>query len=827
MRIPFTNIEIGRNFDKEELVQQDENKNISTSVKSGRETEPEGVNLLSALGSALDTVSPDYPIEYVDVIIHLAKWNSDVSQAVENIVALGNTDYTITFDDKVSDSQAKEMMAYLNAREKKWYDYSGGINSLRNDLFAQIAVTGALSAEMVVENDLSGIRKAVLVSPKRIVFKYDSEEGNYLPNQRKTASLSSSYDNLAPLNPITYKYYALRRFSEKPYAIPPFLAALETIEVEKDMLANFKAVIKKLGLLGFLEVLIEAPKPLPSMNPSTESGRKAYEDYCQTKIDATVKEVENGMSKGYIVGTKGSHEFTMEGNSHNVQGAKDLFELVSTLKMSGLKQDPMMLGRNFSTTETLGRVLLAKLASQIENYQSLVDNFQAQMYHLDLTLAGFKVEWVTVESNVPMIGDQVREVTAKKTKADTLRGLYNDGIISQEDRAKELGYENADLPEPRTSAEGEQTPDNGEDEEDDPVDPGTTDAADENSTISKASPLQASRLRAQAASLLGSKLPNFPYDNDHDHHGTFSKYLLNLGKEASNKKLAGFLEKYFGDLSSEYSEALDKSSKRVGKLLLGMGEGASVQEVTDKILASLYTNWPDDFKKKNKIVRRYVSEIYDSFRRDKNTFGGKKVTIDGVKTDIPEATFELRDFRTIAYYQNSDELYLGKFITDSDTRKKLTAFIKEEYISGNTPIGNNSKALNKFRANFKGVLEGEDWKITRVISTTVNKMRNYAAVNYMNQAEVQKFRIVGITDRLQCPYCAQLQGKEFEVSKEIERMEKIVQSEPELISQDSPFVTSLFKKAEEISNFTDEQLQDLGVAIPAHPSCRDQYVAVL
>jgi hypothetical protein len=826
MKIPFTNIEIGRSTSREDkVVAAKEEGPVDVRVKSGRQTEPEGVNLLSALSDQFETINPDYPIEYVDIIIKLAQWNSDVSQAVENIVALGNTDWTVTFDDKVSDAQAKEMMAYLNRREKRWYDYSGGVNSLRNDLLAQIATTGALSAEMVPENDLSGIKKAVLVAPKGIVFKYDSEQEGYMPYQRRVATISGTYENLQALNPVTYKYYALRRFSEKPYAIPPFLAALESIEIEKSMLVNFKAIIKKLGLLGFLEVLITPPKPLPSHNPNTDEGRKAYEAYAQTRIDAAVAEVEKGMSKGYVVGSKGSHEFSMEGTSHNVQGAKDMFELITTLKMSGLKQDPMMLGRNFSTTETLGRVLLAKLASQVRNYQDMVDAFQAQMYHLDLLLAGYKVEWVEVRSEEPMIGDEVREITAKKTKADYLRGIYQDGIIGQEERAKELGYENADQPEPRAQANS----DGGEDPNTDP-DPTDGNTTEPNSAeiIRKASPIQAKRLLGYAESKLSAKVPVFPYEAMHDHYGSFEKYLDALGKTASNKKLAGFMQKYFGDLSGEYGKAAEKAGSQIASLLFDMGDGASLQEVTDKVLASLYTNWDENFGKgKKKIVKKYIAEIYDSFRKDKNAFGGKKkITLDGVATDIPEATFNLIDFRTIEYYAASDELYLGKFITDSDTKKKITQFIKTEYLEGNTPIGKNQAAMNKFRANFKDVLVGEEWKIERVISTTVNKMRNYGAVQYMSQAGVQKFKIVGVTDRLQCEYCAELQDKEFAVEKEVERISTVVQSEPELISQDSPFVTSLFKNAEEMRSFTDEQLQDLGVSIPAHPRCRDQYIAI-
>lgn len=130
---------------------------------------------------------------------------------------------------------------------------------------------------------------------------------------------------------------------------------------------------------------------------------------------------------------------------------------------------------------------------------------------------------------------------------------------------------------------------------------------------------------------------------------------------------------------------------------------------------------------------------------------------------------------------------------------------------------------------FPELLKGEDWKIQRVINTSVNKMRNFGAVAYMNQAEVEHFIIRGVNDSRQCPYCAALQGKKFSVSKAFEKIEKATQSEPELIKEDTPFATSVFAGQEgidELEGLTAEEIQDKGIdAPPFHPNCRDTIVA--
>src|SRR5690606_34172565 len=138
----------------------------------------------------------------------------------------------------------------------------------------------------------------------------------------------------------------------------------------------------------------------------------------------------------------------------------------------------------------------------------------------------------------------------------------------------------------------------------------------------------------------------------------------------------------------------------------------------------------------------------------------------------------LKDIRTMDYFKNSDKLYLGKFITDDDTKKRITAFIKEQYLENGVPLGNNTEVLEAFKKQFEGVLEGESWKIVNVLSTTVNKMRNYAALNYMEQAGVEKFEVRGVPDRLQCGYCASMQGRQFTLSKAMGKMNSMISSSP-------------------------------------------------
>ena len=111
-------------------------------VTGGRSSAPESTIGLNSLFSEMAAIQPDFEIKLLEVLEHLGRFNADLSYALDNIVQLGNTDYQIFFNEEVSDDEAERMLAHLKARRKKWYSHSGGLNSLINDLLAQVALMG-------------------------------------------------------------------------------------------------------------------------------------------------------------------------------------------------------------------------------------------------------------------------------------------------------------------------------------------------------------------------------------------------------------------------------------------------------------------------------------------------------------------------------------------------------------------------------------------------------------------------------------------------------------------------------------------------------------
>jgi len=768
-------------------------------ISAGRSSEPEAGWGFGVYDGSV--VEPAFHIELLAALENLAKYNPDISFALDNIVQLGNTKFDIYFSDNISDKVATQMRQEISRVEKLWYSNTGGMMSLRNDLFTQVVLTGAISAERVPTNNLDGIGKVVLVNPKTVRFIYDAQEDSYKPYQIATriAPKQNAVQGMNPLNPITYKYLALRKFNESPYAIPPFLSAMENVGIEKDMMGNFKTIIRKLGVMGFVNVLVKMP--IRVMTDSDDEYARKLNKYL---LDVAT-EVDKGVKKGFVVGYKEQHEFDVKPVNQNVAGVETLFKLNDLKKMAGLKQDPLMLGRNYSTTETVGRVILAKMGAQIENYQALIDMFLADTIHLHLLLQGYPVQYVQVESKKSLVGDEMREQDVYTKKIANAQALYQMGIISQNEVANIVGYDKPDQEEPRDMVNITM-----------PDGSGATppDAADPGSTNYKLYLIE---------KRLGKSQYEFHYGDKHEDCSCGCEKKHSLEELASAADFDKVVRQYAKSIGVTYKKAVDKITVGVVKGLSQLGSGTPIEQIVDNVLLNTFVGFEKNFSGPVKsVVEGWIGGIYKFYREQTSIFGKN--------FQPPKVKFNLKDYRTIEYYKKSDSLYLGKFITDESTKNSVRDFIKQTYLEDGVPIGRDPQNVAAFRNQFAEVLQGEDWKIARIVNTTVNKMRNTAAINYMDQAEVETFEIVGVPDRLQCDYCAAMDGKQFSVARALSHIAKVEDADPDMVPAISPFLSSSDMDEDEIDNMPAEDLEDRldgDTFPPYHPSCRDMVVAVL
>jgi len=382
---------------------------IASSIEPVSAYTPKTLNLRYSF------INPRYPREWLTTIEKAVLANPDLAQVFELIVDLANTGHTL----QINGREADKAMEELNTLAAKL-----NTDSLVNQLFAQIALYGAISIEGIVEEDLTGLKKIVRVPPPTVYFRYNEETGEFEPYQMV------GLKEPIKLNPNTYLYLPVLTIDGSPYAIPPMLAALSTLEVQEELRGELKNLAKKIGIIGFLDV------EFPLLERSASETQTEYLERCQRHLEKVSQQISDNISKGIFLHYEGTKvEFKEIGSK-----AADVDRVISHINrwvISGAKAQPSLLGISEGITETWAVVSYEQFARQLQNYQRVVRRALEYFYKLHCALKGIDIEDVNVNfAPVPKLKPEA-DIEAFVNKAKAISDLVANGIISI-DEAREF-----------------------------------------------------------------------------------------------------------------------------------------------------------------------------------------------------------------------------------------------------------------------------------------------------------------------------------------------------------------------------------------------------
>lgn len=429
------------------------------TVSPGRVSVPDddsGRYLYHFLRRYTNIIEPSFLTELVPLIRDLYKVNPDVSIALQDMFKLANTKHRVNFPYNTS-QEAHRMRSHLHEVQKGWSKYTAGIYGLITKMMVQAMVGGAISIEAVPNKELNGIATILFIKPETIRFKRLSN-GEYEAYQlvKNPISTSKIDEPLVKLNPETYKYIGVYNDTDEPNGIPPFLAALDSLKGQHDMRVNFKHIMELMGMVGFLEAKMEKP-PQKGGESNEQYGARLTRMLKQLKVNLV-----RGMKDGVVTGFIDDHEFKLNSTTQTLQHLDTVWNMNQQGVANGLGVNGNILGLTANTGEAGAGIMLSKMISQLKNLQELVAGVLEFIYSLELRLAGFNNKGLEVEFATSTISDELKTQQSREYKVRTLVSLYNQGIISQDQFAWEMGYYKPDQSEPRVPLE-------------DPEDSGTTD----------------------------------------------------------------------------------------------------------------------------------------------------------------------------------------------------------------------------------------------------------------------------------------------------------------------------------------------------------------
>jgi len=529
--------------------------------------------------------------------------------------------------------------------------------------------------------------------------------------------------------------------------------------------------------------MIEAPRQNGNEN------EEQYQARCSTYINKAVKEAELGFTSGIVVGFKDSHDFTYAANNSNVQGLEKAFELVNKMLFNGLRTAGAFMGESNATTETFATVLLKIFSAQVADYQYIMASVLEKSYLVLAQLNGYNLSFAKVKFKPASVTDRLKEAQAEQTELGNIEKKMMLGIIGLQQAAEEAGYEK---PTGVTTL---------------PSSAKTTNSANPN--LSCTSAYHEVNCRCGNVEFVQN---NFQTDYGDSY----------LDKEGNN---------YYNEIAKKFEAAVQKISQSSRQAINNLGNEISQTRFVHTVLLIIYTDWETEFT--NLIaeeVTNKINKVYEKYRGDKKIFKPATTKASNTRTfaddlKIPAPINDFLDIRLIEYLITSDNLYLGKFMTDPKLVKKFSEWLKDWYVANEGEIG-KSKTLDEFYNAFESQLLLEKYKIRRIIDTTMVNARNFANIKYLHQASVNTFRRSEVIDRLTCAHCKKIHGMEFSVKAEISKMEKFVGKNPEQIADESPFAVSI--DMDTFDNLSAEQMQTQGIGSQAlHPHCRGKLVGVV
>lgn len=694
-----------------------------------------------------DYIAPKIPFALTEAIERAAIYNADLSDAVSKFRSLANTGHRVVMEGP--EQRVESAIDILNETAYRIYQRSAGMDGLVNHLLDQVAITGAVCAEDVVDLSRMEIEEVAIVPTTTIRFRY--EEGHLVPYQ-KTSSFDRAQD-LVKLNENTFCMFAAQVWRDSPYPKSPFTAALEPLILQRACMQNIEYILRKIGLLGLVHVALN----IPTKKPGEEGS--AYESRKQAYLNQAVKAFEQNFRQGLMITYK-DFDINHSNITADARGAKDIFQVVEEQMASGLNIDPAMLGRSYSTTETYAGVVYASLAKDASIRQRLVRRRIERTYRLELQLKGIEIEDLAVPFEKIPARDPQAEAQAEATRITSIITKAEKGMIDPDVAAQEAGY------------------DSWFDEE---------------------------RLYSQAGGGLPfgfvkprSRKFSFRFDKASNRY-QFERERIIVGTWPQPPRDAFANESRPVSLQSQDDEALSRLEEAIRNYLgavksqLNKAQETAVESVIDFLQSSKADDFADaeafakaafekisleyravmESKESREAIAATVGELYAAFKVSDLTSWEKaslQFTIGGW------------DRRTMAWMGEVDHFFFSKFINNETMVKPVTGFLKEQFTEkGEGLFGRmDPDVVAKFREVFDDKLKDlADHQAKNIINHSVQRQRNWAHGQQMREAEVEEAKVVAVLDDSTSDICLEMNGTIIPVGKAMEGLDSILELKPD------------------------------------------------
>lgn len=310
----------------------------------------------------------------------------DVSKAVENFILLIGKGYKTTAYRRSENLDAKKTedpraQALIDQWDREvGREYGGGIESLIPVWVKTLLWHGAVANELELSDNLRQVVDMHPVPPDSVVFKRDPESGALrrgvmVPRSqvsRLTAEgVGIDADGFLELPERQFQYVPYHPHVNEPYGTSPLVPVIAAIFFKVELLEDTRMAIHVNGH-GRLDVKIDNNAIYATMPDSLK--RIGMEEQAREWVRERIREVSANF-QAIEADESFFHDSTVETKDISPKAIPDLKGIMGVIDnqvIAGVKQLPILLGRNEGATTTHATVQWQLFAVQVEAFARIV-----------------------------------------------------------------------------------------------------------------------------------------------------------------------------------------------------------------------------------------------------------------------------------------------------------------------------------------------------------------------------------------------------------------------------------------------------------------------
>lgn len=350
------------------------------------------------------------PFEMLRVYRYLRDAIPDISDAIWTWKRLCQTGFDIEICDASSGVAERRVRRLLDELNRRVNGGDRGMDGLLDLFYASLFTYGAAALEIVLTHSRESIWDLVPVDAWTVRFKRDG--GRLLPYQLHEGEL-------IPLPPERFIYVGMERDGSNPYGRSMLRSIPFVVKIQQRLLED---MAKATHNAGWSKLHVQ-------YSPEERQRGESVEDY-HARMGQNLERIRaklSGLSPDQNLITYDNVKVALVQGGQAAQVFYENHKAIEEQVITGMHLMPILIGRNYGTTETYGTAQFEIVNRQVESVNRAVKRILERLYNFELALM-----WGEARAKVHMRAN--RTVDILKAAQARAREIENAA------RLQELGY---------------------------------------------------------------------------------------------------------------------------------------------------------------------------------------------------------------------------------------------------------------------------------------------------------------------------------------------------------------------------------------------------